>query len=238
MVSEFVLLAIQTSTGWRLNKIRIQNPSLRIGSNQAIGLVHVQSDEESGLIEKSARDGLKNNYSFQHLKEITLLVIAELETRRFEFRRMSDLAKPSGRIERQLELILSYEELKHGIRSTLERASVTHGTRDRIMNLIAHDQEQRNRAVQEIQQAVAIYQGQATLGKIINAILHEGRRPLNYFRNEIRNMRYSYKEYQTKQDNTRLHTILTIAVGIADNAEFLVDLFRRIDPLASQTTIQ
>lgn len=217
-----------------LNKNRIQNPSLRIGSNQAIGLVHVQSDEESGLIEKSARDGLKNNYSFQHLKEITRLVIEELETRRFEFRRMSDLAKPSGRIERQLELILSYEELKHGIGLTLTRANVTQDTRDRIMNIITQDQDQRNRAIQEIQQAVAIYQGQATLGKIINAILHEGRRPLNYFRNEIRNIRYSYKEYQTKQDKTRLHTILTIANGIADNAEFLVDLFRRVDPLAAR----
>ena len=217
-----------------LNKKRIQNPSLRIGSNQAIGLVHVQSDEESGLIEKSARDGLKDNYSFQHLKEITRLVIEELETRRFEFRRMSDSVKPSGRIERQLELILSYEELKHGISSTLTRANVTQDTRERVMNIIAQDQDQRSRAIQEIQQAVATYQGQATLGKIINAILHEGRRPLNYFRNEIRNIRYSYKEYQATQDKTRLHTILTIANGIAENAEFLVDLFRRVDPLAAR----
>ena len=102
------------------------------------------------------------------------------------------------------------------------------------MSIIAQDQEQRHRAVEEIQQAVAIYQGQATLGKIINAILHEGRRPLNYFRNEIPNLRYWYKAYQDRPDKTILHRILTIGNGISDNAESLVDLFRRIDPLAAR----
>ena len=45
----------------KLNEERVQNPSLRIGSNQVIGFVQIQSDEESGLIEKSARDGLREN---------------------------------------------------------------------------------------------------------------------------------------------------------------------------------
>ena len=38
----------------KLNKQRIQNPSLRIGSNQVIGYVQIESDEQSCLIEKSA----------------------------------------------------------------------------------------------------------------------------------------------------------------------------------------
>ena len=178
-----------------LNRRRVQNPSLRIGSNQAIGHVQIQSDEESGLVEKSARDGLKDNQSFRDLKEITHEVIAALEQRRFDFRRMADLAKPAGRVERQMERVFSYDELKRGVRSALLRAGTKQDTRDRIMYIIAEDQAQRNRATAHIREAVAIYQGQTTLGKIVNALLHEGRRPLNYFRNEIPNLRYWYTTY-------------------------------------------
>ena len=71
----------------KLNEQRVQNPSLRIGSNQVIGIVQIQSDEESGLIEKSARDGLRENQSFDRLKEITTGVIGELESRRFQYRK-------------------------------------------------------------------------------------------------------------------------------------------------------
>ena len=48
---------------------------------------------------------------------------------------------------------------------------------------------------EDIRQAVAVYQGQATLGKIINFVLHEGRRPLSYFKNQIPNLRYWYDSY-------------------------------------------
>ena len=66
----------------KLNERRVQNPSLRIGSNQVIGFVQIQSDEQSGLIEKSARDGLRENLAYERLKDITQRVIAEFEDRR------------------------------------------------------------------------------------------------------------------------------------------------------------
>lgn len=37
----------------KLNKRRVQNPSLRIGSDQAIGYVQIESEEKSGLVEKA-----------------------------------------------------------------------------------------------------------------------------------------------------------------------------------------
>lgn len=65
----------------KLNEQRVQNPSLKIGSNQVVGYVHVESEEISGLEEKSARDGLKNNDAYESLKKITCAVIGELEQR-------------------------------------------------------------------------------------------------------------------------------------------------------------
>ena len=71
----------------KLNEQRVQTPALRIGNNQVIGYVQIQSEEHSRLSEKSARDGLIENDAFGRLKEITKGVIGKLEEKRFEYRR-------------------------------------------------------------------------------------------------------------------------------------------------------
>src|SRR5690606_21860733 len=54
-----------------LDKDRIQNFTLKISNNQIVGFVTIQSEEKSGLEEKSARDGLKENEHYFGLKELT-----------------------------------------------------------------------------------------------------------------------------------------------------------------------
>ena len=217
----------------KLNEQRVQNPSLRIGSNQVIGFVQIQSDEESGLIEKSARDGLRENKAFGRLKEITTNVIGELESRRFQYRRQTDLIRPAAKIERELDSLFSSEELRRDVNLKLSRSGVGQETADEIMGIISRDEEEKNKIADDIRQAVAVYQGQATLGKIINVILHEGRRPLNFFRNEIPNLRYWHKSFLNTGDRKNLDRVVSIGDGIGNNAEVFVNLFGRLDPLAA-----
>ncbi len=217
----------------KLNEQRVQNPSLRIGSNQVIGFVQIQSDEESELIEKSARDGLRENKAFGRLKEITTNVIGELESRRFQYRRQTDLNRPAAKIERELDSLFSYEELRRDVNLKLSRSGVGQETADEIMGIISRDEEEKNKIADDIRQAVAVYQGQATLGKIINVIIHEGRRPLNFFRNEIPNLRHWHKSFLSTGDRKTLDRVVSIGDGIGNNAEVFVNLFGRLDPLAA-----
>ena len=217
----------------RLNKQRVQQPSLRIGSNQVIGYVQIQSEDQSGLIEKSARDGLKENRSFERLKAITKEVIARLETRRFNYRRKAGLSRPVLRVERHLERLIMHDEMKHAIREQLSRNPVANESVNEIIEIINKEEEEKNRVVDEIRQAVATYQSLATLGKIVNVVLHEGRQPLHYFRNQIPNLRYWLKSFQESGDQSTQDKISGIVDGISQNAEFFVELFRRLDPLAA-----
>ena len=217
----------------QLNEQRVQNPSLRIGSNQVIGFVQIQSDEQSGLIEKSARDGLKENRAFDRLKEITQKVIGELESRRFDHRRQTGLSQPTAKLERELDSLFSSVELKRDVQSRLSNSGVRQETAEEILEMITRDEAEKNRVADNIRQAVAIYQGQATLGKIINVILHEGRRPLSYFRNQIPNLRYWHKSFLKTGDRENLNKMLSISDGIGSNAEVIVNLFGRLDPLAA-----
>ena len=217
----------------KLNARRIQNPTQCVSSNQVIGYVQIQAEDQSGLIEKSARDGLKENRAFDRLKEITMEVIAELEWRRFDYRKKEGLSRPAIKVERDLQRLFSADELKKSIRLQLTKGGVNETTTDTIIEIISHDAEEKNKVAEEIRQIVAIYQGQATLGKIVNVILHEGRRPLSYFRNRIPHLRYWHETLQQNTDSAPLGKVMKIVDGLAENAEFFVNLFRRLDPLAA-----
>lgn len=217
----------------RLNERRVQNPSLRIGSNQAIGFVQIQSEEQSGLTEKSARDGLKENAAYNRLKNITQQVIGLLEARRFDYRRKSGQSRSNLKVERQLEQLFSFTRLKREIRAKLLQSGIPGEIADEVLHTVNQDEKEKNKLADEIRQAVAIYQGQATLGKIINVVLHEGRRPLNYFKNQVPNLHYWYDSYRKDPDPAKLEEIVPVVDGVGDNAEIFVQLFKRLDPLAA-----
>ncbi|MBC8393307.1 MAG: sensor histidine kinase [Deltaproteobacteria bacterium] len=217
----------------RLNEQRVQNPSKKIGSNQAIGYIQIQSEELSGLIEKSARDGLRENTAFENLKRISAEVISELEVRRFAYRLKAGLSRPALKVERELERLFAFDELKQGIRTKLEKSGVGKKIVDEINRIISKEEEDKNRIAEDIRQAVAIYQGQATLGKIVYIILHEGRGPLHYFKSQISNLNYWCESFQKKRDMETLDKIIPIAEGIGKNADVFVKLFSRLNPLAA-----
>ena len=137
-------------------------------------------------------------------------------------------------MERDLERIFLFDELKRDVSERLTGSGIDQRTSDKIIDIISREEEDKNKIADEIRQAVAIYQGQATLGKIINVILHEGRGPLNYFRSQIPNLRYWYKSFRKTEDPGALEESLSIVEGIDLNADLFVNLFNKLDPLAAR----
>lgn len=217
-----------------LNKRRVQDPSQKIGSDQVIGYVLIESEEKSQLQEKSARDGLRKNKAFDRLIDITKnQVISKLEERRLIYRKKAGLSRTTTKIEQQIEKLYSFEDLKKGISAKLVRSGVAQKEVDEIVEVISLKEKESNQIVNDIRQTVAIYQGQATLGKIINVILHEGRRPLNFFKNQIPNLNFWAKEIREEFKPEILDELTPITDGLSKNAETLVSLFKRLDPLAA-----
>jgi signal transduction histidine kinase len=215
-----------------LNRSRIQNPTMRIGSNQVIGYIQIQSEKSSDLIEKSARDGLIDNKAFDCLKNIAKIVIAELEVRRYQYRKLAGLSRTVSKIEQQLERLSSHDFLKKNILDKLTD-KVDGSVIDDIIRIINQDASNKNKINKELGKTAAIYQGQATIGKIINVVLHEGRRPLNYFQNQIPRMRRTVQVFRSDRSEEGALTLLEISEGIGKNAENFVVLFRKLDPLAT-----
>ena len=222
----------------KLDERRVQNPSMRIGHNQVIGYVQIQSEDQSCLIEKSARDGLKENKAFDQLKDVTKRVIAQLEIRRFEYRSKAGLSRPASKVEQDLHRLFSFAELKRTIKTKLTNSGVGKATIDEIVEIIDKDERDKNKAAEDIRETVAIYQGQATLGRIVNFIIHEGGRPLSYFRNQIPNLEYWRESFRKTEDIAKLEKIMMITEGIGQNMEFLIQLFRTLDPLTAKNGVR
>lgn len=218
----------------KLNEQRIQAPARRVGNNQVIGYVQIQSEEHSQLIEKSARDGLIENEAFGRLKEITKSVIARLEEKRYVYRQRTGLGRKTLKVEHELERLYSFDTLKRDVQTKLSGARVSKKTTSEVIALIESDEKERGKIVGRLRDAIAVYQGHATLGKIINIVLHEGRRPLSYFRNQYPLLRKAVDTFSETGDPDKVPRIIELAEGISDNAADFVNLFGRLDPLAAQ----
>ena len=215
-----------------LNKQRVQNPSRKIGSDQVIGIVNIESEEKSGLIEKSARDGLKENDSYASLQKLTKTIIEKLEEKRYIYRSKAGISRKTLKIEKEFEKLFSFDNLKKNVQLSLTRGKVNKKTSTEILNAIGKQEKEQNATADSLRETVAIYQGQATVGKIVNVVIHEGRKPLGFFKNQVPLFKKFYEQY-TKGNIDNLPVIYDTVDDISLNSQILVTLFKKLDPLAA-----
>jgi signal transduction histidine kinase len=218
-----------------LDKDRIQNFTLKISNNQIVGFLTIQSEEKSGLEEKSARDGLKENEYYFGLKELAQKALFELETRRLAYRIKSEKSRgKSTKVQDTINSLFSLAEVKSSIGKKLSEFKIDKKAIDEIDNILTKEEAKKAELKEEIEKTIAIYQGQATLGKIINFILHEGRKPLQFFNSETKVMERYLKFYRAKPTEEDYEHLVKSINGFKINSKFISTLFKRISPLAKQ----
>ncbi len=162
----------------RLDIRRVQNPSLRLSNNQVLGYVLVSSEGNPDLRDQSNREGLIEGPALEDLREKIVMVLAELEIRRFAARRELDKQR-SGQSRNQglfsgfnLDLVKNHVSLRYP------------GDQE-LQNLLQDTQRDLDTRIGTVQSALARYRRLATLGQLIDIVLHDGRTPLAKILNEI-----------------------------------------------------
>lgn len=218
-----------------LDKQRIQNFTLRVSNNQVVGFVTIEPEEKSNLLEKSARDGLKDTPEFKGLKEICRQVLKELELKRLTYRERT-LKSRKGRstIQDSLNSLFSFAELTENVAKQLSVLEVSPKSIAEIKDIIRKEEARKAGLLEDIQKTIAIYQGQATLGKIVSFILHEGRKSVQYFRDEGPVVKRYLKHYRASKDESLLEDLEESVEGYELHGGMISELFNRINPLAIQ----
>ena len=144
--------------------------------------------------------------------------------------------RKTSNISEELSELFNYTVLTQDIENKLQILEIPEGIVTDILSIIQKEAENKSKLLKNIQNTIAIYQGQATLGKIITVLLHEGRKPIGYFRQQAPNLSNWLINYRESRDweDPIFDKLLDRLNNFHQQSEILAHLFRRLDPLAKQ----
>lgn len=215
-----------------MDKRRVQAPSIKIGINQVAGFIEIESEEKSNLLEKSARDGLKDNRSYRLLKETLIKIIAELENRRHDYRVKSGRGRSLKGFSENLQTVFDFSEFRNDIENVLIKSKVDAKKITEITEFIDKDKQKRSEALKRIEETFAMYRGQVTLGKIAMVVMHEGRKPISWFMNQEVVIKYLIQNLLSEFNQNYLDKVIDYLSESIEKSKQLSALFSKIDPLA------
>lgn len=219
-----------------LDKKRVQNPSFKIGHNQVIGFVYVRPEETSKLQEKSARDGLMENGAYFGLITEVCRTLNELEVRRVRYREKSLKGGRARTFEDEISLLFDFDHAKREISKELDEIGISESQRENITEAVGRvlDKEKNKKSeyVRKIRDTIAIYQGQATLGKITHVLLHEGRKHIKYISETIPRIGKWAGQLAKSPDHILEDKLKERSERTLTHANGLASLFKKIEPLA------
>jgi len=221
-----------------LDRRRVQTPSLRIGANQISGVVEIQDEEISKLVEKSARDGLKEDAYYDGLVSVISQLLTFVELKRFSFRRKTGKGRKNHIFSNQFEALTDFSVVKNKVISVMQKSNVNSEEITKVNKLIDEDIEEKINIAQGLEEQIAMYRGQATLGSIMGVVMHEVRKPLQWIRTQTKNMESAYNRYSKDGNSQDLEKVLRLAMKAPEQMKIITDLFNRLNPLATRKRVR
>jgi signal transduction histidine kinase len=209
----------------RLDLRRVQNPTLRLSNNQIVGYVLISADDNPLLHDQSNREGLIEGSALEDLHQLVTMVLAELETQRYTVRHPSDVGRPAGRrggLFTDFDLAVLHEQIK-----------LRHPEDSELLALVGEKEKDLEKRVEEVQEVLARYRRLATLGQLIDTVLHDGRTPLAKIGHEA-HLGLRDIERVSKNKNGLLQRFSHRFDTITAQSEVLATVFRKIEPFGGR----
>ncbi|MFY4766821.1 sensor histidine kinase [Campylobacter sp. GB48] len=215
-----------------LNARRVNSPTVSIGTNQIAGFVSIESENKSNLIEKSDREGLKENENYDNLKKILLEVLSEVEKRRYEFRKNTKRGRVvANNIKDTIRDVFSFDDVNNKISVILHKANIDAHIIEKVQFELKQEEIKKNNGLKNIEEVLAMYEAHAALGKLVLYVLHEGRKPIQIIGLKLNNLKKSLQRFIKTKDENIEQDIKKYNEDSLSQLEKLSNLFKRLDPL-------
>ncbi|MEU3390416.1 sensor histidine kinase [Streptomyces albidoflavus] len=208
---------------------RVNNPTLRFSNNQVAGFVYISADGNPGLKDRSHREGLIDSPEYEELKARILQAVSRLESWRYKLRRP----------EQPDEKILSSGTPGHGLFSGFSLDPLRQVVEQRhpddavLGRAVEEASETITKGVRKVQEVLSQFQRLATLGTLVDVVLHDGRAALTRIafvledlQELVENLRGEHAELA--EELVKVHT------GFNTQQAALDHLFTRIQPLSGR----
>ncbi|NEC19284.1 ATP-binding protein [Streptomyces parvus] len=213
---------------------RVNNPTMRLSNNQVAGFVYISADENPGLQDRSHREGLIDSPEYEELKMVIVQAISKLEILRYKLRR------PESTVEVADEPLVSPPEGRgHGVFRSFNLDPLRQVASERypddvvLGRAIEEATETINEGVRKVQEIISQFSRLATLGTLVDVVLHEGRTALARIAFDLRRLRKITGKVEVHDTDLsdalgELHTDFTAQERAIDR------LFTRIEPLSGR----
>jgi signal transduction histidine kinase len=211
----------------RLDLRRVQNPTLRLSNNQILGYVTITADRNKLLRDQSNREGLMEGQALDDLRELVTFVLNELELRRYDIRHPPEdkqTKMKSGGLFANLDL----KDIRDLVKGR-------HPEDKQLLSIIEEKQKSLGEQVEEVQNVLARYHRLATLGTLIDTVLHDGRAPLAKISNEaFMGVRDASRADLAKPDGLLIQRLGSRFDVIQNQSDVMATVFRKIEPFGGR----
>lgn len=218
-------------TDWlELERMRVQNPSRKLGLNQVFGIVNIEDEAVSGLVERSSREGLEHNGAFERLKRLLANLMANVEQHRVDFREMVGLSRKQ---DGDTDSIKTQANLSATSKAV---ASLPSQYREKVERALTQERKALKDQIEELEGYQHKLAAQSSLGLVVSQMLHDGRRFLGDINTRAKEVADGAPRL-LEQSNFGSHfrdSFEKNAHSIYGSAGHLTKLFRALDPLASR----
>lgn len=218
-------------TDWlELERMRVQNPSKKLGLYQVWGMVEILDEGKSGLIERSSREGLEHNGEFNRLKRIISELLNHIEALRQDFRQGAGLSRKTAADTDQVRNKANLSAI------TQAASSLPPKYRSKIQRAIQKDSLELKTSIAELetyQQALASH---STLGLVVAQVLHDGRRFLSDISTRSKRIKDSAPRL-LEDSNFGAHFRKTFekeSSSIYSSTTQISKLFKSLDPISGK----
>lgn len=215
----------------KLDLRRVQNPTLRLSNNQITGYIKITADDNPQLKDQSNREGLDNNQAYSDLQDVIKLSLSKLEGLRFKDKSKSNKVKSKEKNSQSLLSIIDTSEL----RQKISNISMDSGTLELFDSTTKAWEEQ----VVRIREVLSRYHSLATMGQLVDKVIHDGRQPLSTIQVQSSLLHESLiKNLKKVDENTEcykcLSSITQRLLRVKDAADLIDIVLKRIEPLGGR----
>ena len=213
-----------------LDTRRVQTPAMRIGHNQISGIVVIDREQDSNLVEKSSREGLEEDASFRRLKNLIISLLARVvEPVRYKFRENTGIGRNGETDFSRIYASARFDWVRNYV-DRLPDGEIRKEAHQRL------DVESRRLIsyLNQLEEKQSIMELKVTLGMILGEVIHEGVTPVAYIQDHSTRLGKWWPDIfsSSKETETRKEKVPGILRGLNVNADRLRVLFNATKPLA------
>lgn len=150
----------------RLDLRRVQSPTRRLSNNQIVGYLLISRDENPDLVDQTNREGIVDGPALTDLRAAVRQLLLLLENERYDIRPRRKRQPAGGLLDR-----IDLGELRDAIAAKIpgDRA---------IASMVTDLQRELDNRTEKVGEVLARYHRLATLGQLIDRVVHELGQPL------------------------------------------------------------